>query len=455
MAMLSDNRLIHLVRLIVGIVLCAVIVSITRSVLQRSEPTTTETSQFSGAVFQITTFREIPRWPSDTHAEALGPFVRSCTTLEKRADDEPFNRQEGPNARAYVNELDRISGTVADWRPICQKAKMIVDTRSADSKSSSAERTFFEQNFTPVLIKSGYRKTEQPTLSPQPDRLEVIGKTTGYFEPTYEARSEPDSEFAAPLLARPEDLISVDLGAFSEDLKGRRLAGRLKGSRLVPFPARSDINAGALATTAKPLAYLRPNDLFFLQIQGSGKLLFENGTEQRVGYDGQNGRPYYAIGRSLLARGALTRETVSMQSIRAWLENAPPRDAQRLREENQSYVFFRTLNNLSDPKLGPLGAQGVQLSSRRSIAVDRSYHGLGTPVWLELQNQDESVQRAALYIAQDVGGAIKGPIRADIFVGSGDAAGEIAGRLNAEITMTVLLPKSVVDRLSEAGIAGF
>jgi membrane-bound lytic murein transglycosylase A len=185
--------------------------------------------------------------------------------------------------------------------------------------------------------------------------------------------------------------------------------------------------------------------------QGSGRLKFAGGREIRVGYDGQNGHPYVAIGKILVDRGALDLDEVSMQSIRRWLETAQPYAAQEVREMNPSYVFFREISELSDPELGPLGAQGAQLTEGRSIAVDRRFHALGAPVWVAIPAvEGESSALMRLFIAQDSGGAVKGPVRGDIYFGAGPEAGEIAGRFRAEGRMSVLVPTSVASRLAMA-----
>ena len=245
-------------------------------------------------------------------------------------------------------------------------------------------------------------------------------------------------------------MIEVDLGAFKPELAGERIAGKIAGNRLLPFASHAQINAGALGAQMPVIAWMDPNDLLFLQIQGSGRLRFDNGDQLRLGYDGQNGHAYTAVGKVLVDEGEMPLSEVSMQSIREWLASAHPASAQRIREANASYVFFRKLEELSDDTLGPLGAQSVPLTAKRSLAVDRRFHAMGTPVWLELESDPAALSGGIfrkLMIAQDTGGAIRGPVRGDVFWGAGDYAGEIAGNMRANGRMFVLLPKEVAARL--------
>ena len=280
--------------------------------------------------------------------------------------------------------------------------------------------------------------------------FEAQGRYTGYFEPFYEASPYRTSVYSAPVYTRPADLITVDLGRFRPELAGQRIAGRVVDGVLDPYPDHAAINGGALAGRARVIAYMRPSDLLFLQIQGSGRIKLSD-TELRLGYDGANGRPYTAIGRTLIDMGALSKEAVSMQTIRDWLDRAPAAEARTVRESNESFVFFRVLDTLADPSLGPLGAQGVQLTPGRSLAVDPRYTPYGAPVFISIDG-DPALRRTSirrLMIAQDTGGAIKGAVRGDIFSGSGPRAGEVAGRLNETGEMFVLVPAPLAERLAK------
>ncbi|RFB05443.1 murein transglycosylase A [Parvularcula marina] len=352
-------------------------------------------------------------WEEDRVAEAMPVFLRSCAKLTK-------NPAGTVDFLPGIENSGEVSGAVIT--DLCLQAAML----GGEDAPEGAARRFIETNFTPVLVS---RKT--------PESREAL--FTGYFEPTYPANSAP-APGLVPVLTRPDNLITVDLGAFDPSLAGKRVAGQVSGNRLVPYATHQEIITAPPEATA-PLAFMDPTDLLFLQIQGSGRLVMEDGEVMRVGYAAQNGHKYVPVGRTLVKDGALPLEAVSMQSIREWLRAAPYEDAARVRYSNPSYVFFTTLDGLPDPELGPLGAQGVQLTTRRSLAVDDEIYGYGLPVWLE---RDGETPERALYIAQDTGGAITGAQRADVFFGAGEAAGEAAGVLKAPGRMIVLLPNSAL-----------
>lgn len=399
-----------------------------------------------GAAFVLADFNELDGWRLDDAAETLPAFLRSCAHFEALAENAPANPSELPGILGEAGAS--LAGAAGDWRAPCAEATKIVSQPYADKNArTSAARAFYEFHFRPVRIYERLR----PPEGQSPNTVATLtssGRFTAYFEPYYEASPIRTIIYSAPVHARPTDLVTVDLGRFRPELRGQRIAGRIEDGALDPYPDHAAINGGAIVSRARVLAWMRPTDLFFLQIQGSGRLSLPGG-EMRVGYDGSNGRPYTAIGRTLIERGALTRETVSMQTIRAWLDGATEEDGRAVRETNESYVFFRALDALPDRQLGPIGAQGVQLTAGRSIAVDPRYTPLGAPVWVSIEG-DPEVRRdpvRRLMIAQDTGGAIKGPVRGDIFVGSGPQAGEVAGGYNRSGEMFVLLPKASAERL--------
>lgn len=346
-------------------------------------------------------FADLEGWQQDDLGAALNLFQESCR----------LNRSQ-------------------DWQGVCDAGLALPDT------SEGTARTFFEMWFQPVLI-AGRAGTE--------------GLFTGYYEPVLQGALARSEQFSVPLLERPSDLIQVDLGAFRSDLKGQRIAGRVQGSKLIPFDDRATIEAGALAGDASALVYLAdPVDAFFLHVQGSGRIRLPDGEELRVNYAGQNGHAYTAIGRILIARGEIAREDMSMQAIRAWLE-ANPGGAQELMNQNASYIFFREVE-IADPSLGPIGAQSIPLTPQRSLAVDPSHHRLGTPLWLETNLPLEPGQEIGqpfhhLMVAQDTGGAIKGAQRGDIFFGSGEEAAALAGQMKGQGRTVALLPKDLAARL--------
>jgi membrane-bound lytic murein transglycosylase A len=271
------------------------------------------------------------------------------------------------------------------------------------------------------------------------------GLMTGYYEPVFEARAEPDPPFDAPVLTPPDDLVTVELGVFRDSLDGQRIAGRVIDGRLRPYEDRAALENKA-PENAGTIGYMRPDDLFFLQIQGSGVLAFPDGMRQ-IGYASQNGHPYHAIGRTLVEEGHLALEEVTMQSIREWLAAAPPEEAARIRHTNPSYIFFTDRGPATEG--GPLGTQGIPLTPRVSVAVDRTETPLGAMLWIEGENETHRFE--SLAVAQDTGGAIRGPSRVDLFVGRGDEAGALAGELKLPVTVTLLLPRSVTDGEPDPG----
>jgi len=363
------------------------------------------------------TFADLPGWGVDPLTAALPAFRRSCTKLATLPDDRPLGgAQDG-----------LVAGTAGDWRGVCTALEELLAIQDPAERETTG-RTFFETRFQPFTVTN---------------RGDPVGLFTGYYEPTLAGSRSRSERYRVPLYLRPPDLVSVDLGRFREDLAGRRIAGRVEGRDLVPFHDRSEIDAGNLAGRGLELVWVDdPIDAFFLHIQGSGRIELAEGGHLRVGYAGQNGHPYFAIGRELIDRGALTREEVSMQSIRRWLEENPEA-ASELMHRNPSYVFFRELR-----EEGPVGSQGVVLTPGRSLAVDRAFLPLGIPVWLDatapaagIEGLDVPLQR--LLVAQDSGGAIRGPVRGDVYWGPGDEAADVAGRMKHEGRLWLLLPRTV------------
>ena len=346
----------------------------------------------------------IAGWPEDRHADALPAFLKSCERLARL----PPDRTLGP---------DGVAGRVGDWMLVCRNAQAV---SGADSASV---REFFETAFV------FYRAT---------DNGRAAGLFTGYYEPELRCAWQRDARFRVPLYARPPDLISADLGEFRPDWSGQRIAGRLIGDRLVPYVSRAEIEAGALAGRGLELLWLDDAvDAFFLHIQGSGRVLMDDGRDVRVGYAGANGHPYASIGAELVRRGTLAKEDVTMQSIRAWLAENPG-DAGGLMAKNPSYVFFQLLSGD-----GPVGTQGATLTPGRSLAVDTRFIPLGIPLWLDTRDPlDGRTPLRRLVVAQDTGGAIRGPVRGDLFWGAGAAAAERAGRMKEEGGYVLLLPKT-------------
>jgi len=387
-----------------------------------------------GLAIEPLTFRDLPGWSADSSAwqGAFDAFQRSCDAILPRAPYGPFAR------RAVAPDIQRLYGRNDDWQQICRQATQL---------ANSDPRAFFETYFEPVIIS---------------ENLEKTGLFTGYYEPILNGSRTRQGAFQTPLLARPDDLVMVELGQFRDALAGQRIAGRVQDGRLLPFESRAEIESAEAWADRLALVWVDSAiDAFFLHIQGSGRVALRDGQTIRVNYDGQNGHPYTAIGRTLIDRGAIAREDVSLQSIAAWLE-AHPDEADEVMNTNASYIFFREIA-VDDPVLGPPGAQGVALTPLASIAVDRLYYPLGTPVWLDLaltaQILDPSNENAGpdyttfnnLTIAQDTGGAIRGVQRADLYWGSGPGPGASAGLMKQEGTMFALIPKNLVSAFLQSG----
>lgn len=359
-------------------------------------------------------FEALPGWQSDDMARALAAFVRSCAALAALDPAAPL----GPGG---------IAGTAGDWRGPCNEARQV-----AQQPASGAARRFFERAFLPWRLG---------------DNGSGQGLFTGYFEPELKGARAPGGAFRTPLLRRPPDLVTVDLGLFRPDWRGERTAGRVVDQRLVPYATRAEIERGAL--DRDHLAFLwvdNPVDAFVLSIQGSGRVRLADGSYINIGYDGQNGRPYVPIGRLLVERGALKPEEVSLAAIRAWLA-AHPAEAASLMDENPAYVFFREVEGET-----PIGTEGVALTAGRSLAVDPSFLPLGVPLWLDIAQNGEVTRR--LVIAQDTGGAIRGPVRGDLFFGFGPEAEAKAGRMRALGAYYMLLPRGLSVRRQSVAAAG-
>ena len=363
----------------------------------------------------VTNFAALPGWSEDDQAAAYETFRDSCAAMVKRD-------------RTATWSLGSISGVNADWINICQQLQ---------PKVSAAEaRTFFERNFTPLSVYDSGKPTAKDS-----------GMITGYFVPELKGSRTPSARFSVPLYRRPPDLVTADLGAFREEFKGKSVTGRIEGNRFVPYPPRAIIEKGELAGKKLEILWVDdPIETFITHIQGSGRVVLENGETIGVGYDAQNGQAYRAIGRDLVERGVMPASDVTLDSIVNWLR-ANPKDAQDVMNKNPSYVFFREIKGR-----GPIGSQGVPLTPGRSLAVDRKFHSMGMPIWLDTTypaNDPKAGQPLRrLMVAQDTGGAIVGVVRGDLFWGQGAAARAGAGAMKQQGKFTVLVPSASM-RLSQ------
>lgn len=331
-------------------------------------------------------------------ASALAAFRLSCPSLIRRTDNSGLT-------------------TGADWRAACD---------AAAAASPGDARGFFARWFETVQVGDGR------------------AFATGYYEPEIAGSRTRASGYETPIYGRPRDLVEADLGLFSDALKGKRIRGKVDGTSFVPYDDRTAIEQGSLEGRAPVIAWAAdPIELFFLQVQGSGRLRLPDGGIMRIGYESQNGRDYTGIGALLRNRGLLQPGEASMQGIIGWLR-AHPAEGVALMRENKSYVFFRELNG------PPLGALGHAVTGRVSAAVDPKFVPLGAPVFLSLDRAEPT----GLWIAQDTGGAIRGANRFDTFWGAGDEARAIAGGMSARGTAFVLVPIGTLARLAGGSDGG-
>ncbi|PHS28088.1 MAG: murein transglycosylase [Robiginitomaculum sp.] len=342
-------------------------------------------------------FVDLPGWADGDQRQAFLAFLHSCTAFAK-------------NWEAAIS-----------WEPACQ-ASATVKTNALETQA------FFERYFVPQKVQT---QKDEP------------GLLTSYYEPELEVRAKPEPGFEEPVFARPDDLVTVDPKDFAATgFGGRKLMGRVEAGKLVPYYTRDEITKMG----GKALAWGSPAEVFFLQVQGSGRLHFKDGRILRAGFAGHNGLAYTSIGRELIRDGSLEPGKASKGAIERWMKKVGSEKTRALLAKNKRYVFFAA-SPVVDKALGPVGTQGVPLTARASLAVDPAYFPLGTPIWVDtrlpVHDQDwkaEPIQFLA--IAQDTGGAIKGPMRGDLFWGSGDAAGRRAGIVKHEARWWVLVPRS-------------
>jgi len=334
-------------------------------------------------------FDALPDWNRDRMQDALGAFRRGCEKLRAQPA----------------------------WQDVCAHAARL------DRGDADAARTFFETRFQAFALSN-------------PDGS-VEGTITGYYEPILRGSRTPSAGYRQPIYPPPEDMLTVDLSEVYPELKGKRLRGRMDGRRVVPYYTRADIEGGKAPLKGREIVWIDDSiEVFFLHVQGSGRVILDSGETIRVSYADQNGHPYHSVGRLLVERGELTLDQASMQGIRGWGERNPDRLAALL-QENPSYVFFRELPASDD---GPPGSLGVPLTAQRSLAVDPRAVPLGAPVYLSTTEPNSPVPLNRLMVAQDTGGAIKGGVRGDFYWGSGEDAGMRAGRMRQSGRMWVLLP---------------
>jgi membrane-bound lytic murein transglycosylase A len=347
-------------------------------------------------------YDDLPGWKDDRVGEAVPALRKSCNKIAKLPDD-----------RALGGQVDVTAG---DWRRVCELVATL------DPADHAGARAMFEAELVPHAASAG---------------TEPVGRFTGYYEAWMNGSMKRHGKYQTPLYKAPSDLVTVNLADMSKHRSGR-IYGRLVKKRLKPYYTRGEIMDGALK--GNELLWVDdPVDAFFAQVQGSGRVKLDDGSEIRAAYAGKNGRAYTAIGRVLIAEGHLTKQTVSMQSIRAYLAAHPERQDEIFRQ-NEGFVFFEI-----NKGPGPYGSQGVVLTPGRSVAIDREFLPHTTPIFVDtmapVAGQDREEPFQQLLIAQDTGGAITGPVRGDIYFGGDEDAADRAGRMKGTGRYYLLLPR--------------
>jgi membrane-bound lytic murein transglycosylase A len=369
-----------------------------------------EPIKFPDTQYEPVEWADLDGWPDDDHAAAFSTFLASCRALT--ATKQRQTRDPTPIGEAL--------------KDICTRAFAAIPL------DEDGARKFFEDNFRPLRI----------------NRLgDTDGFLTGYYEPIIEGSRVPTGQFTAPLYRRPPNLVVSGRRKLGDAFpsKGVKVGRRLGRRKIVPYYDRGEIEDGALDGWHLEICWLHdPVDVLFAQIQGSARIRLEDGTILRVNYDSHNGWPYTPVGRVLIDRSLLTKDGVSMQSIRDWME-ANPDLAKDVRRQNKSYVFFRITDLATEDEA--VGAEGVPLVPGRSIAVDHSLHVYGMPFFIDadlpIANEKAATKFRRLMFGQDTGSAIVGPARADIYFGAGDEAARIAGRIKNPGDFMMLMPREL------------
>ncbi len=347
-------------------------------------------------------FDQLPGWHTSNLAPGLNALRRSCAVFAKRA---PEN---------LLSHRAPWAGRAIDWQPACAALDVIEDEASA--------RAVVQALFMPVEIE---------------DR-EGSSRFTGYFEPSFEARLSPQYPFTEPIPALPSDLVTQNGNVYQ----------RQRNGALKPYPSRVEITRKGV----RALAYAHPADVFFLQIQGSGRLVLPDGRTLRAAYAAHNGQPFRSTANWLMQKGWISRGEASMTGIRAWMDRTTPARARQAMNANPRFVFF-SLQPEGDPGLGPKGALGVPLTPLGSMAVDLDFHAGGLPMFVQTTAPGLGGAWSGLLVAQDTGGAIKGPVRGDIYFGTGPQAGARADTVNAPGRLWILLPRRLAEQIRQSADA--
>lgn len=329
-------------------------------------------------------FEQLSDWSREDHVAALEVFKNSCPILANKS--RPTTSESGIDINSSL------------WNSLCNEAQQATNSAQA--------RDFFERRFVPYRIANNGKEQ---------------GLFTGYYEPILYGSLRKGGDFKYPLYAAPSEL------------KNQK-----------PYYTRAEIERGALAKRGLEIVWVDdPVMLFFMQIQGSGRVRLKDGRELRIGYADQNGHPYVSLGKIMGDEGYLSKDVINFFTIRQWLYEHP-KQAVLLMQRNPSYVFFRIID-----KPIVVGSIGAPLTPKRSIAIDSSYIPYGLPLYMEteLPSRNGTTPFRRLMIAQDTGGAIRSPVRADIFFGAGEGAEYLAGYMKNQGVYSLLVPKEITSQM--------
>lgn len=334
------------------------------------------------------------------HSQEEKPFMQKVSFEELPQE---FANEDFQEILQLFKQDCKAKKTRKIYKKLCRRAYYVTDAKQ-----------FVLENFQPYKLSN---------------KEHDVGKLTGYYVASLRGSKKQSKQYPYPIYAQPHDLVSVELSSIYPELKHYRLRGRVEGNKLIPYYQRAQESA----LDAPVLCYCDSKiDRFFLEVQGSGVVYLDDNTTMHIGYANQNGHRYRSIGAYLVRKGEISLENISLQSIKQWLKEHPERVDEVL-NYNSSMVFFRQKTP------GTYGSLGVKLTPKRSVAVDRRYIPLGSMLYLEAKLEDRNISK--IVFAQDTGGAIKGRVRADYFTGDTKEAEELAGRLNAELRLWLLLPK--------------
>lgn len=357
------------------------------SYLDKIEPIKESFTEGQTAQYRAISWSDLPNWKKDNHLEALESFKNSCEVM--KSDPK--------------------------WQKVCLEA----DEESPSDPVSA--RIFFQRHFLPYEVVADGKKT--------------AGVITGYYLPVLNASRTKSAKYRYAIYKKPADLVVVEADKFG---RGKSFRGRITpDQKIVPYYTRAEIDSNEAPLKGDEIVWVDDDiALFFLHIQGSGFAQLESGEMVQINYDGQNGHKYHAIGKTLIEEGKIAKEEISLQSIRSYLLNHPE-DKKRILNSNPSYIFFKE----GDKTKGVLGTQGARLTNGRSVAVDRGFIDLGSPIFIEFTHPTSSQKISRLTVAQDTGGAIKGAVRVDYFWGD-DLDAEInAGNMKSMGKIWLLIPK--------------